>query len=802
MDNAGYMGMDEKLPEELKHARKKLEFDSVVEIMVDYAHSQRTRSDLFSMQPLDSTERVETSQREIMELVKLHEMGREIPLSGWLDSYELLKSVRDAGAVATAEELVKISEAETRCRKVKDFLNDNRDEAGLISRYSEGIDIDCHFTGRVAEVIGDDYEVLDSASRELRVIRRGISALRDNLRKKSADFIARKGGGEGYEFVTVRGERFVVSLPRHQASSVKGIVHQESSSGASLYIEPIEFVAENNKLESLVQDEKREVQRILGELTGYIFEERERFLKNQDVLKCLDIINSKALFARRFRCSRPRHEDGGRLNLREARHPLLEKRFSEEGRAESLQPLDFDCERETWSVVISGPNAGGKTVALKTVGLLVMMDRAGLPVPALDGSIIPPCRGVFVDIGDDQSIEKSLSTFSSRIRRLDIITQLAGPDSLVLIDEVGDGTDPDEGAALAEAALDYFVDQRVKTIVTTHMRRLKIWAHVKEGALNATLEFDQESLKPLFRLRLGVPGRSWGIEVAGRLGLSGEIVSRARDIVGSQATRMEELLTYLEETKQALDREREEISSREKYLDQLVSSYNELTRDFRDKKDKMAREAREEALNIVSTTRRDMENLIRKIRSSSAERGVIKEAKSEIEKSGEGLEEKLEKARDSTPLDFDRIKPGMWCEIEKLGKRGRVVSKAGKSRVFLELMGGVRVETRVKELIPCEKPREKGRPSSASWSAGEFKPVSKELMVRGMDRMEALEKVDMFVDRAVLQGLRKVTIIHGIGRGILRQAIYKKLKDDPRVASVHPGEPALGGDGVAVVELK
>jgi DNA mismatch repair protein MutS2 len=802
MDNSGHITRDEKLKIELDHARRKLEFDSVVQLIADYVHSERSREQLFPLRFLDSTEEIESSQREVWELVKLYESGKEIPLAGWTDGYQIIRSIRDESAVATAENLAMIAESEKKCSQVLDFLKKNRDNAEIMSGYVCQFSINQDFIKRVSQIIGQDYQVVDNASHDLQVIRKGILSLRDNLRSKFSDFLSGRSGSEGYEFVTVRGERYVVSLPRHQASKVRGIVHQTSGSGASLYIEPIEFVDENNKLESLVQDEKKEVQRILADLTGEVLAGKEDFLCNQDVMMKLDLVAAKALFARRFRCSLPHHNDNRNLNLRAARHPLLESRFSAEEKIEDLQPLHFQCGSDTESVVISGPNAGGKTVALKTIGLSVLMDWTGLPVPCLDGSDIPRYRAVFVDIGDDQSIEKSLSTFSSRIRRLKNIIELADRNSLVLIDEIGDGTDPDEGAALAESVLNYFVERGVKDIVTTHMRSLKSWAHVKEGAVNATLEFDVDSLKPLFKLRMGVPGRSWGIEVAGRLGLSGEVISGAKEKLGTEAVHLEELLAYLEETKQELRKKIEGISSREKYLDKLISSYSKLTESFKKEREKLAKVARKEALDIVASTRKDMENLIRKIRSGSAQRGVIKEAKDKINSAIDDLENRIKSSGELPSLSYEQIEPGMWYEIASLGKKGKVASKVGKSRVFLELEGGIRVETRVGELIPCDQPEEYKDGHSVSWSTGDFEPVSSELMVRGLNRMEALEKVDFFVDKAVLQGLKKVTIIHGIGHGILKEAIYSRLKNDPRVSSIHPGEAALGGDGVAVVELR
>jgi DNA mismatch repair protein MutS2 len=597
----------------------------------------------------------------------------------------------------------------------------------------------------------------------------------------------------------MRGERYVVSLPRSAAAEVKGIVHQASGSGASLYIEPLEFIEKNNMLESLLEEEKQEVRRILAELTAAVFEHRDALICNQNELLDLDVISAKASFAVKFRCVPPAHGGDQTLILKGGRHPLLEQRLAAEGR--EIVPLDLACGPALRALVISGPNAGGKTVVLKTVGLLTLMDRAGLLIPCREGTVMPDYDKVFVDIGDDQSIEKSLSTFSSHVMRLNRILTLADGNSLVLVDEIGDGTDPEEGAALAEAVLERLLGLCGRTIVTTHLRTLKGWAHVQEGVENATLEFDHERLEPLFRLRLGVPGRSWGIEMAGRLGLSADIIERARDGLGADVLRMEELLAHLERTEQAVGREREELLRKERTLGELVEKYRDKLDRFREHRDELEDEARQEALDIVTSTRREMERLVKEIRTTQAERRTIREARERLQRRQEDFARRTQRSAAVKPIDPAAVIPGAWVQIMSLGQRGKVLSVGDSPRVQVELQGGVRVETNIDDLAASSPVEEAGRPM-ATWSAASFEPVTGELMVRGMERGEALEAVDSYIDRAVLQGLRTVVIIHGVGRGVLRHAIYEALRGDPRVDDVHPGEPASGGDGVAVVHLK
>jgi len=785
------------------HTAEKLEFGAVLLLVASSARSARSKERILASGMLASIEESEGRQREIEEVVALSTLGESLPIGGWEDSAGLVENARAAGHIFTGEELVRIAQGETKADEVKRFLARNAEKLPRLSRYEPRLSIGRDLPEAVRRTIGRDFEVLDAASRELARLRREIGSLRSRLRKEFAEYTLRIGGGKGYEFVTVRGERYVVSVPRGEGGRLKGIIHQTSGSGASLFIEPLEFVDENNRLESLIQEERDEVTRILAALSTVVFEHRAELLENQEILVELDCVSAKAEFARRFRCIRPEHDAAGILALRGARHPLLEKRFADEGSGRAVKPLDLRCEADVKALVISGPNAGGKTVALKTVGLLVVMDRAGLLVPCGHGTALPDYGTVFVDIGDDQSIEKSLSTFSSRIVRLKRILELADERSLVLIDEIGDGTDPEEGAALAEAALERLMGSSGRTIVTTHLRTLKGWAHDAPGAVNATLEFDPDKLEPLFVLRMGIPGRSWGIEMAGRLGLPRDLIERAKESMGSEALRLEELLAHLEKTERMVVEERAGLIEKESLLAGLIESYRDRLDRFKKDRDELVTKAREEALEIVSSTRRDMEKLIQEIKVAQAERPVIRRAHEQVAERKREFELKLARRKPAPAIDPIELRPGLWVGIRSLGREGRIVSIDSASRVFLELDGGLRVETGADDLVRAEPAAERRAGRKASWTVETpAAPVSGELSVRGMEKAEALERVDAFLDRAILQGLRTVVIIHGIGRGILKRAIYDTLKKDPRVAEVRPGEPAHGGDGVAVVDLR
>jgi DNA mismatch repair protein MutS2 len=792
------------LVEEFRHAWEKLEFGQVLDMIADNAVGRETAATLMAMGMLETTELVERSQSTILEALGLLDRGEDLPVPGWVESAPVLRKINVEGIAVAPSELRSVADGEIAAGRISEFLQRWKSEFPLLVGYADGFRIQEGIVRMIGSAIGDEGEVVDGASSELKRIRKALRTLRERLRKEFAEFAQRKGGGKEYEFVTMRGELYVVSLPRTEAAGVKGIVHQASSSGASLYVEPLEFVEENNRLESLVLEEKREIERILRELTTEVYRARDDLIGNQAVILDIDSIRAKALFARRFGCTKPNHSGDGTFHLRDARHPLLEKRFTEEGGERTVRPLELELDPALKALVISGPNAGGKTVALKTVGLAVLMDRTGLLVPCKEDSILPGYRQLFVDIGDDQSIEKSLSTFSSRVARMKGILESVDDRSLVLIDEIGDGTDPEEGAALAETVLERLLLQCGRAIVTTHLSQLKGWAHETGGAGNATLEFDPERLEPLFRLRMGVPGRSWGIEMAGRMGLPAAIIREAKERLGQESLRLEELLAHLERMERAVLQEQQELENKEKALTELIETYRSSLDSFRKDRDEMKRQAQVEALEIVSATRREMEHLIRDIRTAQAEKKIIRKAQREVDERKRSFEKTISAMkRRKGGLRIEDMEEGAWYEIGSIGQRGKLLPlKSGLDRVFLELPGGLRVETSVDDLSPAEMERGEVE-KTVSWSAeGPRGEITSELMVRGMERQDALEEVDRFIDRAVMHGLHRVTIIHGVGQGILRRAIYDALKKDPRVKEIRPGEPAAGGDGVAVVELE
>jgi len=801
MNDQNYSVTSRDQENEFFHAFTKLELGSVLDIIAGFAVSEGAKEAIGGVRPMALIDDIEKRQDEVMESAALKRGGEDLPIGGWEDSRGILEDIKVEGGVVEGETLYRVALGDIKASDIKKALKSKEENLNHLIKYSKQLYPHNELSGRILSIIDEDFEVQDNASEKLRVLRKDINALRVSLRKKFARFAADSGDGE--EFVTVRAGRYVISLSRKSASRLKGIVHHESGSGASVFIEPLQLIEDNNRLEGLIQEERKEVYRILRKLSSEVFANRERLINNQDVIEKLDILRASASFCLSFDCLKPVHSTDGTLSLRDARHPLLERQLRREGRGKEVVGLNLDCGPDLRVVVISGPNAGGKTVTLKTVGLIVLLDRCGFPVPVSEGTAIPEYRDVLVDIGDDQSIKKSLSTFSSRVLRMKKILSIAGANSIVLVDEIGDGTSQEEGGAIAEAVLERFIFSGCRVLVTTHLTSLKGWAYEREGALNANLEFDSINLKPLYRLQLGVPGRSWGLETARRLGLDDDIITAAEDRLQSGSQDLEGLLSYLENEKGKLEREVKRVREKQRRLEKMTRDYSERLGEFKKNRKILEAEASEKALRIVTEARAEIENLVGEIKKDKAATESIKKARKLIGARKKRLEKRLREEKASiVPLRPEEAKRGARVRVNSLGKAGRISSVGKGGRVFVLLDGGLKVETKVKDLSPVKEREESGPGKRVRWTASSAGPAETEIMVRGLERAEALEKVDSLLDRAVLQGLESVRIIHGIGKGILREAVYARLKDDPRVKDIHPGEPSIGGDGVAVVELK
>jgi len=602
--------------------------------------------------------------------------------------------------------------------------------------------------------------------------------------------------------ITVRGDRHVIPVKQEFRANIPGIVHDQSASGATLFIEPMAIVEMNNDIKKLKLDEENEIERILRELTALVDEKYDSIKTNMEILATLDFIFAKARFSLEFRCTEPRVNSKGIINIKKARHPLL--------KAESVVPIDIYMGETFNTLVITGPNTGGKTVTLKTIGLLTLMAQSGLHIPANDYSEVAVFDEVFADIGDEQSIEQSLSTFSSHMTNIVSILEHVTPNSLVLFDELGAGTDPTEGAALAMSILELLHKKNIRTAATTHYSELKIYALTTEGICNASVEFDVATLRPTYRLLIGIPGKSNAFEISRKLGLSEEIIKRAKEFISQDDVKFEDLIRSLEEDKRKAEEERD-IASRLKFeLEKEKSEMDRRLEKLEAQKDRIIREARNEALEIVRRSKEEAGELIRELqdaiwKENEEKAAMIEKSRMKLRQRENDMEEKigesLFKKSGIAPLKDIRI--GMAVKIINLDRTGSVLTLPDEDGNLTVQAGIMKINVNVNNLTAAEEEKEKPKRSSGvKVSSAKAMTVASQIDLRGQTLDEALMNVDKYLDDAYLGNLPQVTIIHGKGTGVLRAGIMQLLKSHSHVKSYRSGGFGEGGIGATIVEIK
>jgi DNA mismatch repair protein MutS2 len=685
-----------------------------------------------------------------------------------------------------------------------------RDAAGGIEVFP---DLEQAITG----AISDAGEVMDSASPALRSIRARIRALNNKVRDTLESIIRSPEWGKMLQdpVVSIRNGRFVVPVKAEMRSHVPGMVHDQSASGATVFIEPMAVVELNNDLRQAVSQEEAEVARILLELSEKVAAAADRLDRTLSTLGWVDFVMARGRLSQEMQASRPALNRDGHIALIGARHPLL--------RGE-IVPIDPYLGREFTTMVITGPNTGGKTVTLKTIGLLTLMAHAGLHLHAEPGSEVAVFDQVMADIGDEQSIEQSLSTFSSHLTHIiDILRRLEG-QCLVLLDELGAGTDPQEGAALAMAILEHLHRLGARTVATTHYSELKAFAHTQEGMRNASVEFDVQTLRPTFRLAIGVPGSSNAFAVADRLGLPEGILARARSHVGTDGARVEQMITNLKaEHDRARAARADAEALRNRYL-VLKDKYEEEYRRLRAEKSEILRQARVQADSLLQDARREVDRIIGELRAaralaSQAGQDEVESAAVDARRDMAGLTEVLREltalepggdfsAPESGEHEDDQREVGVGDEVEivSLGQRGVVLDRAGVDE-YLVGVGSMKINVpraslravKVKQAAPRAGVRRGG--GVVAIQADRARSVSTELDLRGMRVEEALDVADKYLDDAILAGIPRARLIHGKGTGALREALRDMLASDRRIKAARPGEAGEGGDGVTVVSF-
>jgi len=772
-----------------------LEFDVILERVSELACSDSGRELIGKLSPISNLEDLEEELGRVTEMKDVLVYDDPFPLQGFSDIRAILKRASVKGAFIGHEDFRELKRFLSVVRKIKDYLSSRAEKYPRLMKIGKGIVAIPELEKQIERVVDRSGNIRDGASRELSNIRKELERKVTGVRRR-LDSILKEMISKGYareENLVIRDGRFVIPLKESSRSRLNGIIVDQSSTGVTLFVEPLEVVELNNTIRQIKIGEKREIERILTVLTDRVRENSLDIKRDFEIYALIDSIAARAKFSVKIDGNAARTSTDETIDLVEARHPILV--LSKKG--EGVVPLDLRFGRDLKIIIITGPNAGGKTVALKTVGILSLMHQHGMHVSASKNSSIPIFLNVFADIGDKQSIQQDLSTFSSHIKNIRSILDEADRRSLVLLDEIGSATDPVEGAALAVSILRELKRRGCLTLCTTHMGSLKVFAHEELGVENGSMAFDPKSLMPSYRFQLGIPGASYGFEISERLGLSAKLIREAKELVGEQRGKLDRLILHLEEELQRTHRLLHEAEIKETKLAGLVKLYKDkidrIREEGRKEKEKMLLEAEQvlKEANVIA------ERVIKEIRESRAAKQSIRRAKDEIGEKRErilSLKKKISRSEDS-------FGPGDWVEWNGHSGKGVVISHPDKNgRLYVE-WEGVKLHIHKGELRRCLPPAKK-RPSVNITTYSVDQEVQDEINVRGLRAEEALSKVERFIDRALIVGLNHIRIIHGKGTGTLRELIGKFLDDHPMVKTYRLGNWNEGNAGVTVVELK
>lgn len=803
----------------LEHALRVLELPELLTVVASYADSAPGKARVRAIRPCENRGAAVQVQRLYGDVLRLLEAGCALPRLTLDDITDTLDRLAPAGAVVDGDELV-------ACRRLLDAVRTvsavrERDDFEIGDSLAACIDL-LHPCSELREelhrALEPDGALTDEASTELRRLRRRIRTLESTIQDKLAGFLHRRDMVSVLreDFVTVRNDRFVIPVRREMKNRCSGIVHDHSDSGRTLFVEPENTVPMGNELSDLRLDERDERLRILARLSGRIHAGLVLFRENLDGLAELDRIFAVGRWARDFDCAIPKF--GESLALRAARHPLLLHQFRERGQIDAVVPLDLTLERETSVVAITGANSGGKTVAMKTVGLLSVLAAAGMPVPALSESQIEFFHPIFADIGDEQSLAQNLSTFTGHIANIRTVlaslsaaTPASDRRALVLLDELGAGTDPLEGGALGCAILEELVECSAFTILTTHLGVLKNVVHESERMVNASVRFNQHTLAPEYALDLGRPGASNAFRIARGLGLPEQILERADALLGSDHLHLESLLSKMEEDQRRIARrERDSKVARddaERNRDMLRDELETL----RGERRRLLQEAHRQAAATVANTRKEMERLIRQLR-ESADTGGVKETarafREQLQEKERSLQTGLQQTEDKPDkaLDPSKLRAGQRVFVRKLNGDAVISAVRGDRRQVTVEAGQIRVTVSAADLEPPRAPAPP--PANSATTTKVSRPRStgrspSQLNIIGQRVDEAEPKVESFLDQAALAGLAEVRIIHGIGTGRLQAGVHDILRRHPLVASYSLGQDETdpGGAGTTGVRL-
>lgn len=792
-------------------ALKTLEYDKIITQLTEYAASVPGKLLCKNLLPVSDIDEIRQAQAETTDAASRVRMKGSLSFSGIRDIRDSLIRL-EIGSALSIQELISVSSLLTVSARAKaygrheeseEFPDDSLDE---MFRTLEPL---TPVNTEIKRCILSEDEISDDASPGLRRVRRSMKGINDKIHTQLGSILNSNRSYLQDAVITMRDGRYCLPVKSEYKGQVNGMVHDQSSTGSTLFIEPMAVIQLNNELRALEIQEQKEIEAVLAELSNQLVPYTEELALNFEILTRLDFIFAKAALSRHYKCSEPKFNTEGRIHLKDGRHPLLDP--------QKVVPITLWLGKDFDLLIVTGPNTGGKTVSLKTVGLFTLMGQAGLHIPAFDGSELAVFEEVFADIGDEQSIEQSLSTFSAHMTNIVEILGKADSRSLCLFDELGAGTDPTEGAALAIAILNFLHNMKCRTMATTHYSELKIYALSTPGVENACCEFDVQTLRPTYRLLIGIPGKSNAFAISQKLGLPDYIIEDAKNHIEAEDETFEDIISHLEESRLTIEKEREEIESYKKEITRLKSGLEQKEERFDERRDKMIRSANEEAQRILREAKETADRTIKNINKLAASSGVDTKAleaertklRDNLKKVEGGLSLKQE-AKPRQVINPKTLKLGDGVRVLSMNLKGTVSTLPDAQGNLFVQMGILRSRVNIDdlELIPENsvsgpglENRRKGTGSSGI-KMSKSASISPEINLLGMTVDEAVSQLDKYLDDAYIAHLPQVRVVHGKGTGALRAGVHKHLKRLKYVKEFHLGEYGEGDAGVTIVVFK
>ena len=783
-----------------------LELDKVLERLSNLATCEESRERCLKLRPdTDYPEVVRSMEKTLA----AHSLTGRFGTPTVLDMRNCMGAVKRAeiGSQLTPVELLRVNQVLKAVKNLKVWSNHFEGEENALTEMFNTLYPLKNLEETITTAILSEEEIADNASRELLNIRRKIVSAGQKARNTLDNMIHSQTYQKYLQdnIVTQRDGRFVIPVKSEHRADVPGLVHDTSSSGATIFVEPMSVVETNNEIRVLKNKEKQEIDRILAEISAEVGANADFIRTSYEAAVEIDVILSKARLAWEMNCAVAEIRNDGKIRLVKARHPLIDK--------DKVVPTNIELGYDFDTLVITGPNTGGKTVSIKTLGLMTLMTMCGMMIPVSEGSEVSVFRNVLVDIGDEQSIEQSLSTFSGHMTNIVSILEKVDDKSLVLVDELGAGTDPVEGAALAVAIIEKFREKGAKVAATTHYAEIKMYALETEGVENGCCEFDVATLKPTYRLLIGVPGRSNAFAISSKIGLADDVIDRAKELVSTENTRFEDVVSKLEASRQQMEEARKEAEQQRAEAGRIKAEIEKHRETLEKEKEKEIEKARQEAQKIITAVTAKSNNMmdeldkIIKAKDNEDFSKMVASGKGSFRADMKKLEELADPVTKKKSVNYVPPRPlrkGDAVIIVDLGKEGTITSEPDKSGMVMVQAGTIRTKVNVRDLRLCEKKKQKKQTSSVSYrgTSGAHREVKMEVDLRGMDSIEAIMEVDRFIDNAILNHQNMIYIIHGKGTGALRSAVQNHLRKHKGVKSFRLGVYGEGESGVTVAELK